>query len=128
MDLTPQQVAALLGRNADAVLDEVEPVVKKAAVNVKKSWADAAKASSDLHALSYPYTIKFDDVKRSGNEVSVEVAPTPDVNRQANLAPILEYGTVNNAPTGDGLAAMNSEADAFRKYVITAARKAWGRA
>jgi len=127
MDVTPQQWAAILGRSPEAVLSEVEPVVKKAAVNVKKQWVDNAKVSSALHARAYPYTIAFDDVKTSGHEVSVEVAPQPDRNGQANLAPILEYGTVNNPPTGDGLAALNSEADNFRKYVAQAVAKAWRR-
>lgn len=122
--MSPEQFAALLGRNAE-IVGAVEPVVKKAAVNVKKQWVDNAKASSAIHARAYPYTIAFDDVKTSGDSVSVEVAPQPDRNGQANLAPILEYGTVNNAPTGDGLAAMNSEANNFRKYVADAVRKVW---
>ena len=124
-ELTPAQFAALLSRSPDALLAEVEPVVKKSAVNVKKQWTDNAKTSSDLHARAYPYTIKFDNVERVGNTVTVEVSPDPDRNGQANLAPILEYGTVNNAPTGDGLAAMESEEAGFRKYLAAAVAKAW---
>ena len=126
-ELTPAQFAALLARSPDALMDEIEPVVKKAAVNVKKQWADNAKASSDLHALSYPYTIKFENVERVGNTVTVEVAPEPERNGQANLAPILEYGSVNNPPTGDGLAAAAAEEQGFRKYLAAAVAKAWRR-
>ena len=121
--MTPEQFAALLAANPAKVLGEIEPVVKKAAVNVKKSWRDAAKASSGQHASGYPFTIEFDAVKRSGQSVEVEVAPKGE--GQGNLAPILEFGTVNNAPTGDGAAAAEAEGKNFAKWLSKAIGKAW---
>ena len=123
--MTPEQFAALLGRTPNAVLDEVVPVMKKAAVNVRREWMDGAKDSAGMHAGGYPFTIRFDDVARTLTGAEVEIAPDPGKGGQANLAPILEFGTVNNPPHGDGMKAKDSEAKNLPKFIAQAVAKAW---
>ena len=120
--MTPEQFTAFLAKQAAGIVDTVEPVVKKAAVNVKKDWRDGAKASAGRHASGYPFTINF-DMTRTLTGVEAEVAP--DASGQGNLAPILEFGTVHNPPQGDGQRAADNEAKNLGKWIAQAIKKSW---
>jgi hypothetical protein len=101
-----------------AVAVQLEPVVKKAAVNVKKTWRDNARASvaGAGHARAYPSSITFDGPVREGNTISAEVGPDKNL-RQGALGNLIEYGSAHNPPHWDGKRAAEAEAEGFAKYV-----------
>ena len=95
------KLAADLQNAADAV-----PNVKKAtevtARKVKDAWRDKLKGSSTLPAL--PYAVTY-DTKTTRGAVEGEVGF--DKSRpQGPLGNISEFGSVNNAPRGFGLASL----------------------
>ena len=95
-------------------------VVFKAAMNIKKSWRESARGLP--HAPAYPYSITFDAVGRGG-DLLTEIGPDKG-KAQGALGNLIEYGSVNNPPHGDGAAAAAQEEPAFREYMAAAAKKA----
>ena len=89
-------------------------VVEHGAVNIKRNWRDAAKASSDKHARAYPYSISYDMVLGAALVGRIEAVIGPDKSKpQGPLGNLLEFGSVNNPPTNDGGRALEAEAAAF---------------
>lgn len=97
---------------------EVEAVVVKGAVNIKK---DAARRISGLaHARAYPRSINFDKVKNLSTGPAADIGP--DKSRpQGALGNILEYGTVNNPPHPHMRPAAAAELPRFEKALLEVA-------
>lgn len=109
------KLAADLGDAADAV-----PFVKKAmqvtARNVKDAWRDKLKGSQSLPAL--PYAVSY-DVEVTAGGVEGEVGFDKSKN-QGPLGNISEFGSINNAPRGFGLASLEENQGDFVKGIETA--------
>lgn len=120
--------ADLRRAGSEAIVREVEAVVKRGAVNIKKSWRDNAKASSGTHARAYPYSITFDGPERVGSrEVVAVIGPDKD-KPQGALGNLLEYGDggAKNPPHFDGKRAAEAEHDKFANAILnTAAGYLW---
>jgi len=114
----------LAGAGNDArVLDILEPVVKKGAVNIKKDWRAKAAAAAPAHAKRYPYSIGF-DVARSvlAHRVGAVIGPDKDATQGA-LGNLLEFGSANNPPQLSGQQALDAEADEFERQIARAERR-----
>lgn len=89
-----RELLAALDRAQSRSLPEVEKVVAKGSLNVKK---DAARRVSGLkHAPAYPAAIGYDLFHTPGT-VQSKIGPDK-AKRQGALGNILEHGTRNNAP------------------------------
>jgi len=109
--------------NDGRVLDALEPVVKKGAVNVKKDWRTKAAAAAPAHAKRYPYSIDF-DVARSTLAHTVGAVIGPDKDKtQGPLGNLLEFGSANNPPQLSGQQALDSEAEEFERQIARAERR-----
>lgn len=111
---------------SEAVVREVEAVVKRGAVNIKKDWRRNAKESAGSHASAYPFSIDFDGPnRRPGHVVEAEIGPDKD-KPQGALGNLIEYGSVNNPPNNDGKRAADKEHDRFAEQILkTAAGYLW---
>lgn len=98
----------------EAMLRQVEAVVKRGALNVKNDWRKNATETAGEHAPAYPYSITFDDPVRRGLTISAEVGPDKD-KRQGALGNLLEYGSAHNPPHNDGLRAADKEHPRFER-------------
>jgi hypothetical protein len=126
-DMTVDSLAAQLRRaGSEALTREVEAVVKRGAVNVKKDWRANAKETAGSAARVYPYSITFDGPTRlPGHRIEAEIGPDKG-KRQGALGNLLEYGSVNNPPHNDGKRAADKEQDKFAEAVLkTAAGFLW---
>lgn len=105
-------VATLMRAGGEQLTREVERVVKKGAVNVKKDWRDNAKTDhgrAGKAAPLYPYSITFDGpVRKSGGLIEAEIGPDKN-KRQGSLGNLLEYGSPHSAPREDGKGAGDKE-------------------
>lgn len=89
-------------------------VVERAALNVKKGWADNARASSGTHAPAYPASISYTMSLGAALRGDVEAEVGPDKSkRQGPLGNILEFGSPHSAPHNDGGRALQTEAPMF---------------
>ena len=104
-------LAADFEKATDKAEKEIEKVIEKAAVNIKKDWRSNARATSGRHARLYPYSITYD--KRGALEFEIG----PNRVRQGKLAPILEDGSVNNPPHHNGKRAADKEEPKLIKYL-----------
>lgn len=106
------KLAADLGDAADAI-----PNVKKAAtvtsLKVKNAWRDKLRGSSTLPAL--PFAVSY-DVKADAGSVEAEIGFDKSKNQGA-LGNISEFGSVNNAPRGFGLASLEENQADFVKGI-----------
>lgn len=109
------KIAADLQGAALATPVKLAGVVSKGALNIKRDWANNARASSGKHAPAYPSSISY-DLDVSPMSVSAEVGP--DKGRpQGALGNLLEFGSVNNPPHMDGQRALDKERKSFIKHV-----------
>lgn len=83
-----------LGKIAPRFVKDVEAVVTKGALNIKKDAAQ--RISGHAHAPHYPKSISY-DVKRTMGGIEAEIGPDKN-RRQGALGNILEFGTSKNAP------------------------------
>ncbi len=113
---------------SEALVREVEAVVKKGAVNIKRDWRKNAKESAGRAAPVYPYSITFDGpVRLPGHRIEAEIGPDKD-KPQGALGNLIEYGAPrqNTAPHNDGKRAADKEQDKFAEAVLkTAAGFLW---
>lgn len=120
--------ADLRRAGSEAMKREVEGVVKRGAMNIKRDWRDNAKATSGSHARAYPYSISFDGPDRVGaNEIVAVIGPDKD-KPQGALGNLLEYGDggAKNPPHNDGKRAADKEQDRFANAILkTAAGYLW---
>lgn len=114
------RLAADLRAAGDNAGVEAAAVVKKGATNVKRGWADNARASSGRTAPSYPSTIGY-DITISGGTYRAEVGPDKS-KRQGALGNVLEYGSANSPAHLDGQRALDAEADAFASNMARVAK------
>jgi hypothetical protein len=121
-------LADLQRAGSEVMRREVEAVVKRGAMNIKRDWRDNAKATSGSHARAYPYSISFDGPDRVGmNEIVAVIGPDKD-KPQGALGNLLEYGDggARNPPHNDGKRAADKERDKFANAILkTAAGYLW---
>lgn len=121
-------IADVQRAGSEAMVREVEKVVKRGAMNIKRDWRDNAKASSGQHARAYPYSISFDGPDRVGTrEIVAVIGPDKDKSQGA-LGNLLEYGDggAKNPPHNDGKRAADKEQDRFANAILkTAAGYLW---
>jgi hypothetical protein len=102
-------------------------VVEHGAVNVKTGWRDNAEQTSGRHARLYPSSISYDLGIGAALAGHVEATIGPDKSKpQGPLGNLLEFGSVNNAPTNDGGRALADEAPKFEAALSAAALDALG--
>ena len=103
------ELVASLGRVSATITVATRAVVERGGFNIKKAWAENARASSGVHAPHYPASISYDM-----HGLLVEVGP--DKGRtQGPLGNLLEYGSTNSPPHWDGQRAMDDEAPKFER-------------
>lgn len=126
--MTPEAWAAFLRAGAKAADDDVRAVLKKGAVNVKKTWIANAKASSGEHASAYPYSVTFDEpeggVGFGAGTLVIEIGPDP-TRKQGIFGWLLEYGSVHNGPHNDGARAAEAEAPNLAEHLAKAVARRW---
>ncbi len=86
-------------------------VVLKGAVNVQKDWRQ--RASGLAHAPAYPASVTY-EAGWKGSAFEAQVGPDKGL-PQGALGNLIEFGSVNSPPHGDGSAAMDTEAPKFEK-------------
>ncbi len=106
-----QILAAEIDSAAGVVSEETRKVVQKGALNVKNDWR--RRWSSIGHAPAIPHSITY-DTTTVGPRVAAEIGPEHD-RRQAPLANLFEYGSVNNAPIPGGAPALERERPRLEK-------------
>lgn len=95
----------------------VRAVVQKGALNVK---TDARRLSSGMaHAPHYPRSIGY-DTKFTASGVEAEIGPDKS-KPQGALGNLLEYGSVNNAPSAHLGPALDIEGPKFVKAIADVA-------
>lgn len=109
------QLAADLGQipaNAGVL---VSKAVEVTARNIRDHWREGA--SGMRHAPAYPSSITYDMSSFTGFGVTVlqaEIGPDKD-RTQGALGNLIEYGSINNPPQGQGQAALEANVDDFEK-------------
>lgn len=92
------------------VLRQTRDIVNRGALNVKRDWQTNARATAGRHARLYPHTVDY-DVRASGTSIEAEIGPSGG--GQADLAPVLEYGSPTSPPHRDGNRAADAELPRF---------------
>jgi hypothetical protein len=108
-----KRYSELLDDTADRAYDDVEAVVKKGALNIKRH--SARLISGLAHAPAYPRAINY-DIYRDRRGPYADIGPDKK-RRQGALGNILEYGTVNNPPHPHMRPAGEAELPRFVKAV-----------
>ncbi len=103
-----------LGRVPARVVPEAVAVVTKGALNVQQDWRD--RWSGLAHAPVLPAAVTFDVLGGKWGSISAEIGPDKE-RPQGALGNLLEFGSVNNAPTPGGLPAAEAEAPRFAAAV-----------
>lgn len=107
---------------------EALAIVERGALNIKKQWADNARASSGRYAPAYPSSISYDLMSVGAavaGVLSAEIGPDK-ARRQGALGNLLEFGSVNNPPHDDGGRALRQEGPGFEKALGEVTLKALG--
>jgi hypothetical protein len=118
------QLADQLDDAGDRVADELEPVVKKAALNIKTGWRRRARRSAAAHGKLYPLAIDY-DVARIGDRIDAEIGPQSS-KPQGGMGRGFELGSINTAPKPDGAAAVREEEPRFAAQAEAAVLRALG--
>lgn len=106
-----RELLAALDRAQSRSVPEVEKVVSRGSLNVKR---DAARRVSGLaHAPAYPAAIGY-DLFHTLTTVQSKIGPDKG-RRQGALGNILEFGTSNNAPVPHLGPALDAEAPRYVK-------------
>jgi hypothetical protein len=88
-------------------------VVKASAKRIEdqaKEWAPRRRLPHYARTITH-------DIEIGAGKVTAEIGPDSDVNRQANLAPIFEYGTSRVGPRAHMGPALDRETPKFEKGV-----------
>lgn len=96
---------------ADEVVDEVEKVVGRGCLNIKREAARRWRGYAHLPHL--PRSVNY-DVTREGDTVTGEVGPDK-AKLQGGLAPYIEYGTIHSGPIPAMGPATDAEAPRFER-------------
>lgn len=102
---------ATLEHAAEAAPEAAEKVVNRGCLNIKNDWRD--RWSGLAHAPDLPDAISY-DVDRAGSVITGEVGPDKN-RRQGALGNLVEFGSVNNAPTPGGAPALEAETPRFER-------------
>jgi hypothetical protein len=100
------ELEVILSRAASKALSESAAVVGKGSLNIKRDWQARWKGLG--HAPALPYAIGYDVFYTIG-AIRSEIGPDKG-RRQGALGNLLEFGSVNNAPTPGGAPALAAEA------------------
>ncbi|MFB7288978.1 hypothetical protein [Actinacidiphila glaucinigra] len=106
---------------------DARAVTRRGAMNIKRDWAQNARASAPRHAPAYPRSISYDVYPYTPDMTIAEIGP--DKGRtQGALGNLLEYGSVHNPPHNDGGRALAVELPRFEAQIaaIVARGMAWG--
>jgi hypothetical protein len=96
-------------------------VIQKAAYNIKRDWQREWTGLQNLPGLASAVTYET-RVTQSGPEAVIG----PETGRwQGELAPIAEFGTINNPPHPGGGPAMEREAPRFERALADLVEKAF---
>lgn len=110
-----------LDHAAAKIRDDVTQVVHRGANNIVRDARDNAPKSAV--ARHYPRTITYDIVEND-DTIGAEIGPDRDLNGQAKLANIFEYGTGRHAPRPHLGPALDRELPAFERFVAEAGGEA----
>jgi hypothetical protein len=107
---------------ADEVIDKMEPVVSKGALNIKRDWAkDWGTLGS--HITDLPRTIDY-DLTVDGTDIAAEIGPNKDLEgTQAPLGNLIAYGSVHSAPHPADAHALAAEEPRFEQAAADAAEQ-----
>lgn len=105
------EVVTTLSKAASRALPETAAVAGRGALNIKKDWQ--ARWKGLKHAPALPYAVGY-DVGFGLRSVFAVIGPDKG-KRQGALGNLLEFGSVNNAPTPGGLPALATEAPKFER-------------
>lgn len=112
-----------LGKAGEEVGHEVEQVVSKGALNIKKDWAH--RWEGHAHIKHLPAAVGY-DLHRDGVNSSAQIGPDKDA-LQGPLGSIIEFGTVNNAAIPGGMPALDAEEPRFIQAIEDLGEKLLGR-
>lgn len=96
--------------------------IQKAAYNIKRDWQREWTGLRNLPGLASAITY---ETWESGTGPQAEVGPESG-RRQGPLAPIVEFGTINNPPHPGAGPALLREQPRFEKALADLAEKAFG--
>lgn len=91
---------------------DTRAVVMRGALNIKRGWAQNARASAPKHAPAYPRAVGFDLLRFGPDQLLAIIGPDKGM-PQGALGNLLEYGSVKNPPHNDGGRALANEIPAF---------------
>lgn len=106
------KLAADLEGAADAI-PNVKKAVQVTSFKVKNAWRDKLRGSASLPAL--PFAVSY-DVKADAGSVEGEIGFDKG-KPQGPLGNISEFGSINNAPRGFGLASLEENQVDFIKGI-----------
>lgn len=109
------RLAADLGEVSRTARPNVTKAVRVTAHKVRDSWREKLQGSATLPGL--PRALSY-DIETSVSGVDAEIGF--DKQGQGNLGVFSEYGSVNNAPRGFGLASLEENQADFVKGILMA--------
>lgn len=107
-------LAADITKAGASVLPDVEKVVFKGAVNVKKRMQEELQSST--HFKSIASSVDF-DIETAPNGVSAEIGPKHGAGEPGNLANVAYFGTSRGGGTVDFMKPLAEEAPRFEKAI-----------
>ena len=109
-----ESFAVDLGRAGDKALKDVEKVVFKGAVNLKRDMA--RELQSSRHFRSIAKSVDF-DIESRPNVVEAEIGPKSGPGEPGNLANIAYFGTSRGGGTVDFLKPFEEEKPRFEQAI-----------
>lgn len=114
-----RELVADLTRAESRSVDEVDKVVGRGALNIKRGWAQ--RWSGHPHIPALPRAVSYDQFHTPWTSQAVI---GPDKNKpQGALGSIVEYGTEHNAPIPGGLPSLDEEAPRFERSLADLAER-----
>jgi hypothetical protein len=102
---------------SDEIVDEVEKVVSKGCLNIKREAA--RRWSGYAHLPHLPRAVDY-DVTRDGDTVTGEVGPNK-AKLQGGLGAYIEFGTIHSGPIPAMMPAADAEAPRFERALADVA-------
>lgn len=109
-----RQLSQDLGRVSAKVLPDVEKVVFKGSMNIKKRMQEELRSS--MHFKSIASSVDF-EVETTPNGVSAEIGPKHGAGEPGNLANVAYFGTSRGGGTVDFMKPLAEEAPRFEKAI-----------